>query len=367
MYYVFRSAILAILAAASLGSIHLMRADLEFRRRTPEGVARAVDLAPKNTEYLEFRALQLDYDGTDSTAMLERAAELNPMSAAPRIRLGLAAETRGDFSTAEKWLLDAARIDRQFEPRWTLANYYFRRENNAQFWTWIRSALEISYGDRRPAFDLCWRVSDDPREILTRAIPGRHEVIAAYLGYLLETHRATGAVAMKLASAHDPADRELLLAACDAMIAAHESTAARELWREMGFGEVSFDAPRVGHGFDWRRIESPGVVHLEIDQPRAMHRIAFNGKQPESCELLRRVVSLEPGKRYTLRWEVQLQSISGESGIDWRIGDQRARIEDRQMQFTAASDLMTLTLAYSRPSGQVRAEGWIELWSVEIQ
>jgi len=358
---------LAILAAASLGSIHLMRADLEFRRRTPEGVARAVELAPKNTEYLEFRALQLAYDGVDATAMLERAAELNPLSSTPRIRLGLAAETRGDFSSAEKWLQDAAHIDRQFEPRWTLANYYFRRENNAQLWKWIRSALEISYGDRRPAFDLCWRVSGDPHEILSKAIPDRHEVVAAYLGYLLETHRETGAVAMKLASAHDPADRELLLAACDAMIAAHESTAARELWREMGFGEVSFDAPRVGHGFDWRRIESPGVVHLEIDQPRAMHRIAFNGKQPESCELLRRVVSLEPGKRYTLRWNSQFQGISGESGIDWRIGDQRTPIEDRHMQFTATSDLMTLILAYSRPSGQVRAEGWIELWAIEIQ
>jgi tetratricopeptide (TPR) repeat protein len=367
MYYAMRIAALAILAAAGLGSLHLMRADLEFRRRTPVSVAHAVELAPGNTEYLELRALQMDYEGADSTALLERAAQLTPLASTPRIRLGLAAETRGDYSSAEKWLLDAARIDRQFEPRWTLANFYFRRQNQPQFWTWMRFALEISYDDRRPAFDLCWRVSDDSGEILNRAIPDRHEVLAAYLGYLLETHRPIEAAAMKLSAAHDSTDRDLLLAACDALIAAHDAPNARALWQAIGLGEVGFHSPRVRRGFDWQFVDSPGVVHLEIDQPRPMHRVALNGKQPESCDLLRRVLMLEPGKHYTVRWQSQLQGIPANAGFEWRVGTQHAGIEDRQIQFTATSELTTLTLAYTRPAGQVRAEGWIEVWDVDIR
>ena len=56
---------------------------------------------------------------------------------------------------AERWLLDAARVDRQYEPRWTLANFYFRQQKMDDFWKWMRAALEVSYGDRVAAFDLC--------------------------------------------------------------------------------------------------------------------------------------------------------------------------------------------------------------------
>ena len=33
---------------------------------------------------------------------------------------------------------------------------------------WMRAALSF-YGDRAPAFDLCWRLSQDPQEIFERA------------------------------------------------------------------------------------------------------------------------------------------------------------------------------------------------------
>ncbi len=363
-YYAARALFIAALAAGAWISIRAARADFEFQRRTPESVAKAIEIAPGNIEYLQFRALQLDYDGADSAPLLERAAALNPMSSIPRIRLGLAAESRADFSTAEKWLLEAARIDRQFEPRWTLANFYFRRENADEFWKWIRAALEISYGDRRPAFDLCWRISDDGTEILQNAIPNQREVIAAYLAYLLESNRPSAVVpaAMKLAAEHDPSDRDLLLAACDALIASESAAAAWDLWRAAGFSEISFESPRVSRGFDWQRIESPGVVHLEIDQPRPMHRINFSGNQRESCEVLRRIWKLEPGRRYTLEWQSQPEF----PGVEWRIADQRAPLKNGRLEFTAPSDLVALTLAYQRPQGRVRAEGSLEIWNVRI-
>ena len=366
-------------ACALLGavwfSIRLARADALFRKGDPSSVARALELAPRNTEYLLFRALQVDYDGGDPAGLLERAAEVNPLSSTPRIRLGLAAELRGDFAAAEAWLQGAARIDKQFEPAWTLANFYFRWENAPEFWKWIRAALEISYGDRRPAFDLCWRMRGDADEILTRAIPDRHDVAAAYLGYLLEMHRGDAAapVAMKLAAEHQAGDASLLLGATDVLIDSKDAVRAAVLWRAMGYPlPVTFEAPRVGAGFDWRLMEAPGVTHTSVDQPRPMHRITLSGREPESCELLRRVENLHAGARYTLQWEARTQGLGAQTGIAWKIGTERGPVASSEngaageLTFTAPSQLAILTLIYERPAGEPRAEGSVELWNVTV-
>ena len=116
-----------LLSVAALFSIRLAWADIEFRRGTEDSIARAVRILPNNVQYILFHALQMEYAGVDSTSELKRAAALSPISSAPRLRLGLQAEARGDVNDAEKWLLDAARVDHQFEPRWTLANFYSRQ------------------------------------------------------------------------------------------------------------------------------------------------------------------------------------------------------------------------------------------------
>ncbi len=426
MYYVSRFlaciAVLTLIAAASF-SIHLARADAEFRRGDPASIARAIAIEPRDTGYLAFRALQLDYDETDSAPLLERAAALSPLSSSPRLRLGLAAEIRGDYVSAERWLLDAARVDHQFEPRWTLANFYFRRANaspfeprlRTPFWRWTRAALEVSYGDRRPAFDLCWRMAGDTgsAEILERAIPDKHDVVAAYLAFVLDSHRDSIApAAMKLAGFHDSADRPTLLAACDALIdqpeapdvrdaragrvpasggheaasaggkatsASHAAASALELWTAIGLASPSgvfngaFSSAPMNHGFDWRSIESPGVIHSSIDQPRSAHRISLDGRQPESCALLTQIVNLDPHAIYTLRWEIRTSGIKSPSGIQWRIGDRRAPIEPTESasigsaDFTVTSELAPLTLFYQRPSGEARAEGSVDLTRVWIE
>jgi len=367
-------------------SIRMAAADAAFRRGTSADVARAMELTPHNTEYLLTRAIQLDYDGSDSTALLQRAADLNPLSSTPRIRLGLAAEVRGDAALAEKWLLAAARVDRQFEARWTLANFYYRQDHMPEFWRWMRQALRVSYGDRTPAFDLCWRASTDPAEILDRAIPDEHGVVAAYLGYLLagaatEPNKmaAVGPVALKLTAMGEGNDRPALFAACDALINAGNAEGARALWRAMGFPKLAgvvhpdFEVPQVGHGFDWRMTEAPGIVHTDLDQPRTMHRVALNSRQPESCELLRQILSLEPQTAYTLYWEARTNGLASPTGIEWRIAGSSgtipagSEVASGELAFTAASDLVPLTLNYERPSGEPRAEGSVELWHVRVE
>lgn len=370
LYYI---ALLLPLCTAAWFSIHLAISDTAFQLHTPESVARAIEIEPRNTDYLALRALQLDYDGADATAVLERAATLSPLNSAPRIRLGLTAEIHGDHAAAEKWLLDAARVDRQFEPRWTLANFYFRQEDNAAFFKWIRDALDVSYGDRRPAFDLCWRIAD-AQTLLTRAIPDRHEVVAAYMTYVLDAHRdAAAPVVMKLAEFHDPSDRESLLGASDVIISTGDVRSARDLWSALGLAAPSgifnpnFSSRPLDHGFDWRWTESTGVVQIPVDQPRPAWRIALDGRQSESCSLLTQMVILEPRAHYTLRWDARTSGFGEPSGLEWRIGDVHAPVSAGAAEFVAPAQMAPLVLFYQRPLGQARAEGSIEIASVSLE
>jgi tetratricopeptide (TPR) repeat protein len=376
MYYVHRAltvfSLLALLAAA-WWSIRLARADALFRKRTPADVARAIELEPENGEYLATLALQAEYTGQDSTQLWEEVARLNPRASAPRIRLGLAAELRGDANQAERWLQEAFSVDRQFETRWTLANFYFRQGKPVEFWMWIRSALEMSYGDRVAAFDLCWQQSDDANEILTRAIPDRREVVAAYLAYVLSHHRqaAIAGAANRLAKIRGAEDLPLLYTATDAVL-------DPDLWQALGnprpdgITHPNFEEPHigpsVGHGFDWRFADVDGVTHSSL---QGAHRIRFSGQQPETCELLRQVLGgLRPGAAYILHWTARTQGLASPTGITWRIAGNTGELTASEdwssgtLTFTTDSDHAVLVLAYRRPQGQVRAEGYLDLRQV---
>src|SRR5579863_5243202 len=66
VYYarrLFAVAALLVLAVAAVYSTRLALADAAFRKRTPQSVARALEILPDHAGYLLFRAQQLDYDG----------------------------------------------------------------------------------------------------------------------------------------------------------------------------------------------------------------------------------------------------------------------------------------------------------------
>jgi len=368
---------LLALAIASWWSIRIARADRAFRQRSPADVAHAIELAPENGEYLATLAIQAAYSGQDSGPLLEEIAALNPRASAPRIRLGLAAELRGDANQAERWLQEAFSVDRQFETRWTLANFYFRQGKPDAFWTWMRSALEMSYGDRGSAFDLCWQMTSDSKEILDRAVPDRFEVVASYLIYILNHHRqeAIAGAADRLVKVRTGGDAPLLYAATDALLDAGQVSAAADLWQALGNPRPSgithpdFEEPRTGHGFDWIFIEAAGVTHQSLEG----HRVGFSGQQPESCDLLRQVIGgLRAGTAYTLHWEARTQGIAAPTGLEWKIATRTGAIAASDdwskgtLTFTPDSGHATLVLTYRRPEGQVRTEGSVDLKRVII-
>lgn len=351
MYYMMRIGSVVLLVAAAAWSVMLARADAAFREGTPESVARAAEQMPGNTAYLAFAALQADYDGRDSTGLLERIVQLNPTGSAARIRLGLATEQRGEAARAERWLREAYAVDHQFETRWSLANFFFRQRRADEFWTWIRSALEISYGDRRPAFDLCWAMSSDAEEILGRAIPDREEVAADYLVYLMNRPEALAAAAKKVHR------QELLWDATDVLLDAKRYSDAVEVWRLAGRDTPSgvtapdFEPPQTGRGFDWHWTNAPGVKH------RSPARVQLTGEQPESVELLHQYVGgLKRGERYRLEWKTS----SEVPGISWQVNGKPVT------EFRAESEVVRLALWYHRPLGEVRSEAGFELSGVKL-
>ena len=125
-----------------------------------------------------------------------------------------------------------------------------------------------------------------------------------------------------------------------------------------------------GAGFDWRLAHPPGVTDISL--PSA-HRILFSGRQPEACELLRQFVVLEAGKRYSLHWEARTRGLGMPTGVEWRAGMAHGVVESAEdwragsVDFTASAALTPIALGYQRPTGEVRAEGSMEIRNVTLK
>jgi tetratricopeptide (TPR) repeat protein len=189
----------------------------------------------------------------------EGSPDANPLASAPWIDRGLAAEHAGDLATAERDLLTAARLDRQYLPAWTLANFYFRRGDRGAFWPWARRAASLSCGreadcgsdDVIPLMQLA-DILDPGRalEHLTAVPPDRIGQRAvglgdaprlehAYLDLLLRANRFDEA--MKIArlellrstTRRSADDLARLRAATTRLIAANHVDDALEIWNAM--------------------------------------------------------------------------------------------------------------------------------------
>lgn len=358
------------MAAAAYWAIRVAYADHLAQSDSPERLQVALRLAPGQAGYwLHWADLQ-QAAGESGSAAIARAAQIDPYDAAIWIRAGLNAELNGDPARAEQDLLTAARRSRQFEPRWALANFYFRRGNTEQFWKWARNALAWAPGDRDLLFDLCWKMQPDAGVILSRAIPDKPAVWRDYLWYLLERHQWDAAlpVAEKLEAQASPADRDLLLAYANSMLEQHRWDAARSAWnalcrrrvvhystldpaRGMALTNGTFTATPINAGFDWRIPEVKGIAALYNDQPRWL-RFDYSGEEPEHCDAVYQLVPVVPGARYALRFGYRTENIPPESGLQWRVED---AANHKPIPVPAASlashEWTTASLIFAVPSG----------------
>lgn len=384
----------AAVAAAGLvlcagWTLRLGYADWLARRETREGLEAAVRLAPAEAAY-HFRLAAAP--GADRLAELHRTLERNPLHAAAWIELGLELEVRGELTRAEGCLLEAARIDRTYEPRWTLANFYFRRGNAERFWPWARAACEMAYNDPTVLFRLSWRLTGDAATILDKAMPDRPRLLARYLSFLLYEGRleAAQAVAERLLPRAGPQTAEVLLGACDRLLDAGRVEPARRIWNhlararlipadalEAGGGPViangDFRRPLLDLGFGWRLPRAPGLT-VAFDAGERALRLSLSGQQPEFSDLLVQTLPVTPGRRHRLEFEYRIEGAPAPTGIRWRVLE-AASTPLESDQWTSASFEFTppeqarvvrLALACRREPASVRWHGALWLRAVRL-
>src|SRR5271156_4591234 len=126
-------------------SYRIARADYLFRQDTPEGLQAAIAIVPDQAKFYTRLAL---LEPNRAETLLDQAVSINRHNSQAAIDLGLLREQRGDYAGAEKLLLAAFDVDKTYLTRWTLANFYYRRDNLPQFWRWARKAAEM------PAWDI---------------------------------------------------------------------------------------------------------------------------------------------------------------------------------------------------------------------
>ena len=295
-----------------------------------------------------------------SIELRRRALRSHPRRASAWIALGLEYERSGDLEEAEGALLEAARVDRQLLPAWTLANYYFRRGDRAAFWTWAGRAAERTYDDFRPLLRLSQSMEPDPARALD-ALGSSARLERAYLDFLIGEQRLeqADAVARRMLARRAPEDRRRLADLVTRQIRAGRAGAALELWNRLfvpldaGRGPVLTNgdlgqAP-TGIGFDWTLAETPGVT-AEWSPGALM--FTFSGAQADGFTLLEQAIPVAAGKSYRV----------------WCDCPDDGRLQWEWDRGAAGRELATLRLVYRRSAGvePLRGRGTVRNIRLEV-
>ena len=392
--------VLLALALAISWTTRVALADYALRQDNISSLELALHLTPDQAAiHTRLASLIEAEDPNGAMTLLERAVSLNPWDTSARIRLGLHREAAGDLNGAVQDLLEAARHDRLYLPRWTLANHYFRRGDTAHFWQWAGAAAEMVYDDGTALFRLCGGVQEDGR-LIERLNIRRPDIRAYYLGYLLRAQRfdvVMPAVRTLLADRR-PADVELLLNTSDRLIDRNFIPDAIEIWNSLSSARrIPFEAlaPEQGrvltnskfltrptsHGFDWHSSEASGIT---AGQEGALGgwRATFSGQQPEHCEILAQLLPLPQNSELELTVAYRTADITPPSGLELLVADaangaiiaaadnlcsEEGEIRTLRFRTPAVSRLARLSVCYHRAVGTARIDGYLTIREVGLR
>ncbi|MGD0296089.1 MAG: hypothetical protein ABSE86_03180 [Bryobacteraceae bacterium] len=368
MKTLFRLVAAIVLCMAAAQALRIGFADYLFRQDTLESVQRAVRIWPANAD---FYARLSDLDPGNAVAHLRRAVALDPRLSKSWIALGLQLELQGDPQAGERCYLNAARFDRQFLPAWTLANFYFRRNDAAGFWPWARQAAEMSYGDLRPLLRMAFAFTDSEDVVLTKMIVPRRKVERDFLRYLLDQNLDASAVADRILNKAAADDVPPLIDWMNRLIETGRLPEARRLWDALS-GKRLISYPHLTHltnanfshqpiaaGFDWQLTPPSGV---DLERTAEGLRVQFSGRQPESFQLLSQYLDVTAGI-YRLTFEYRTIDIQMTTNLRWRMGEMSSAPLAAAENWTRGSSvfhtgaLNRLILLVQRDPGTVRPEG----------
>jgi hypothetical protein len=389
------------LAAAAAWSFRVAASDHFASTMTISGLERAIAWNPElSFNYVSLSALVSDSDPKRAKDLLQHAVALNPLDSRSWIDLALRHEMDGDLATAERELLRAAEIDHQYEPRWSLANFYFRRGDTASFWPWAQKASAMLYSDPRPLFRLCDEVADDVN-LLDRLSLRNPDVRASYLGYLLTRSRVEmiPTVAQRILTDAREADVPILLASCDRLLELHQTGEATRVWnglaksRRIPYGPLpapenasivngGFSSTPLSQGFDWRTPDVGGVSAVREDGSGGL-RLTFSGRQPESCTPLSQFIPVRENEHYKLEYQYSTSDVADGAGLSWNVeyadvdkaaattvpipAGNRTSAQTVPFDTPPGCHLVRVSLKYQRTPGTTRIEGRIVLKQVSLR
>ena len=380
----------------------LAYAEIVARRDSPPALLHAVALDRWHPPAAYFERLA-ELDPDRASDWLDAALHANPRLSPAWIAKGLAEERAKTPVVAERDLLQAAFVDHQYLPAWTLANFYFRQNRPAPFWIWARRAAALTYDDFRPLLALAQALEADPRVVIANLAGGRAggeasslraRLLDADLDYLVEQARLDQAqqVARLLLARKSSADTARLLEFDERQIQAGHARDAVEVWNAVWNAAGPIDPDRSagangdlarapsGIAFDWRLNRGEGFSSAW--QPGKL-TLGLSGQQPESCALLEQAVALLPSRRYRLRFEYVTSGLASPTGLAWELDGQPGRSLSPAPAWQAGETVLAaslsnkpaagrlrlaeLRLLYRREPGTIRAQGEIQLRRVRLE
>ncbi|HTX36102.1 MAG TPA: hypothetical protein VME43_13825 [Bryobacteraceae bacterium] len=329
----------------------------------------------------------LEVTGDDALPSLRAAVALDPDNPQWCMSLGQQAELAGDLELAERSLLAAARLSRQYQPKYLLAGYYFRRGNADLCIRWSNAALAIAPGDVTPVLNLLGQLLD-PQTMVAEALR-QPPVVARQFLIFLSGHneiKAAGRLARRLAQTGTAEDLPVLLGYTDELLALGYASDAVELWNLLSqrhlipyepldgtagrsLTDADFQHPPSGNGFDWHVEGAPGVTAVRF---AGALRATFSGDEADDCVVAWEYLPLEPGREYQLRQTVQAEDAPSAAGLRWHLfypknGPVWAPLEaDLSHGFRAPAGVARLALMYRRAPGSTRLTGDIAVTGLRL-
>jgi hypothetical protein len=289
-------------------------------------------------------------------------------------------------------------VDATFLPSWSLANFYFRRENPARFWYWAQKAAQMDPDDAAPLFRLAWYVSPNAGEIASRLQIKRPLLAVQFVNFLMAQGDPKAVTeAAQLLAATNEGNTQTLLGVCDWLIANQRPDLALPLWNGLAArGQIAyaplapdstdavtngrFGQSPISRGFDWHLKTVEGVSSFLNVSPNALG-FEFSGDEPDGFQLMDQTAPVLAGKDYALVIHYGTTGIAPGSGLAWSVTDDRsgavlartgslsAEQGGEAYACFAAPDggaFVHVSLLYQRQPGTVRVEGKLVLKEVRL-
>jgi hypothetical protein len=340
-----------------------------------------------------------DLDPDRAAGEIRLALNLNPWRTEFWLAQSVIQELNQDPSSSEKSLLEAARVSRYYVPRWTLANFYYRRHDPAQFRTWAREALATARtaADVPSILQMSRKLGLSSDDIRRNVLPDRPDVLHAYLQEVLrdKSWDQLYLLARKLSTIGSSDHRDTILASAEALFDAGRTDAAVDLWNTaaqqhwipyaslkpstgLSLTNGTFTLDPLSSAFDWKIRENDGITAAR--PPTGGLQFEFSGKQQEACELLSQNIPLMPARKYEFRVKYRTTGILPGTGLHWRllgpngtaIAEGRSFSSEDLTEDTFAFQSprqqmpLRLSLFYARVPGTVRVEGRLYLHSLQL-